>query len=409
MALDIPSKRIPISRISDRYYLFDLSSVSFLRTHHNVLGTFVGTLPQHSQQNVFLGLPLQLLAEETRMLVEKRVAYIVDDEEVHTKGLKQLSLDDRERYKRGLEKRGHELAKADQDRRAESTKDALDKMGVEQRTKVLKKSERKGKIPPPDASGSEATDTDALFAPSSPTTSTAAETASVTMSSRRPKCITPTTSQSLISLPSPPGSPLDVTKQAVSASDQLPTPPSDEDQPQLDTDAQASARSQDDSLDKPFSPFSQKREPKVYPKTPIREIPPVLPPPNEASSLTSPQSSKHLPPERSQSAYILYRYLHDKGYFQSPGLRFGCHFCVYPGDPLRFHSHFLARGYGWDEEIRLMDIVGGGRLGTGVKKGYLIGGPIGKGSRTMVAANEEGTSEDAQDDVRAFCIEWAGM
>ena len=62
-------------------------------------------------------------------------------------------------------------------------------------------------------------------------------------------------------------------------------------------------------------------------------------------------------------SYSLFAYLHRKGYFLSPGLRFGCQYLVYPGDPLRFHSHFLASGVGWDEEMNLMDIVGGGRLG----------------------------------------------
>jgi len=49
----------------------------------------------------------------------------------------------------------------------------------------------------------------------------------------------------------------------------------------------------------------------------------------------------------------------------TPGLRFGCHYTVYPGDPLRFHSHFLATGADWDEEFDLLDIVGGGRLVLG--------------------------------------------
>lgn len=77
-----------------------------------------------------------------------------------------------------------------------------------------------------------------------------------------------------------------------------------------------------------------------------------------------------------------------------PGLRFGCSYSCYPGDPLRFHSHFLAVAYRWDEEIKLLDIVGGGRLGTGVKKGYVIGGV---------------DPDDGQDGVRTFCFEWAAM
>jgi tRNA-splicing endonuclease subunit Sen34 len=45
-----------------------------------------------------------------------------------------------------------------------------------------------------------------------------------------------------------------------------------------------------------------------------------------------------------------------------------------------------------------MDLVGGGRLGTGVKKGFLLGG---------VEDRDGGDKEDG--DVRTFCVEWGGM
>jgi tRNA-splicing endonuclease subunit Sen34 len=80
-----------------------------------------------------------------------------------------------------------------------------------------------------------------------------------------------------------------------------------------------------------------------------------------------------------------------------PGLRFGCDYNVYPGDPLRFHSHFSATSYGWDEEFSMIDLIGGGRLGTRVKKGFLIGG------------KDADAEPDADAAVRAFSIEWGGM
>ncbi|KAL6881512.1 hypothetical protein J3F83DRAFT_722565 [Trichoderma novae-zelandiae] len=86
------------------------------------------------------------------------------------------------------------------------------------------------------------------------------------------------------------------------------------------------------------------------------------------------------------------------GYYMTPGLRFGARYSVYPGDPLRFHAHFMANEYGWEEEIPILDIVGGGRLATAVKKAFLIGG------------REPSTSPDAAlPAVRSFSIEWAGM
>jgi tRNA-splicing endonuclease subunit Sen34 len=80
----------------------------------------------------------------------------------------------------------------------------------------------------------------------------------------------------------------------------------------------------------------------------------------------------------------------------TPGLRFGAQLSVYPGDPLRFHAHYLANQYDWEDEIPLLDVVSGGRLSTTVKKGFLIGG----------ADTRPGSQLDTG---RIFCIEWAGM
>ncbi|SPO02638.1 related to tRNA splicing endonuclease gamma subunit [Cephalotrichum gorgonifer] len=92
-----------------------------------------------------------------------------------------------------------------------------------------------------------------------------------------------------------------------------------------------------------------------------------------------------------------YRYLLGKGFFMTPGLRFGAQLSVYPGDPLRYHAHYLANDYKWDEEVPLLDLVGAGRLSTAVKKGFLAGG------------EDPSTSSHPDPTVRVFCVEWAGM
>lgn len=75
--------------------------------------------------------------------------------------------------------------------------------------------------------------------------------------------------------------------------------------------------------------------------------------------------------------------------------------------------------------------MGGGRLGTGVKKGWLVGGVEGGGEEGMREGEEEGGSEGGRDEedraeraeskfkgsnrtakdskVRTFCLEWGGM
>ncbi|KAI4165496.1 MAG: hypothetical protein LQ342_000906 [Letrouitia transgressa] len=125
-----------------------------------------------------------------------------------------------------------------------------------------------------------------------------------------------------------------------------------------------------------------------------------------------PQPSKSMVPPVKSSAYALFKHLHSHGYFLSPGLRFGCRYLVYPGDPLRFHSHFLASDLEWEEEIDLLDLVGGGRLGTGVKKGWLIGGVEknkAESNKRDEDIEQEGDQTNADQKVRTFCLEWGGM
>lgn len=116
-------------------------------------------------------------------------------------------------------------------------------------------------------------------------------------------------------------------------------------------------------------------------------------------------------PVKPQS-YPLFRHLHNlssQTYYLTPGLRFGCQYLVYPGDPLRFHSHFLACYFEWEDPMDLLTIIGGGRLGTGVKKGFLIGGVVPERADELVGKTNESLGDASESSVRCFCIEWSGM
>jgi tRNA-splicing endonuclease subunit Sen34 len=297
-----PDLPIAISLIDGRYFLFSADVVSYLRREHRICGVLIGSIPQIPQQNVFLGLPLELMPEEAQLLVAKNVAYVVDDVKAHDKGLRNLDRSRRHDYLTSLQQAGQKAAKSQAEFRGQKKEQALKKRGVAPRSDdVEPEATVDGDHTSHDDASTNAPDTDpadSLFSPPS--------------NPPKPKsnilpalALTPATSHLL-----------------------LPTPPS----------------------------------------TP--SLPLLNPPPS----------------------YPLFAHLHAKGYFLSPGLRFGCQYVVYPGDPLRFHSHFLAVAVDWDQEIELMDIVGGGRLGTGVKKGYLIGG-----------------KEPEQENVRTFSVEWAVM
>lgn len=318
-----PSLPFPIFRISSKgntFILYDINTITWLRKTHNILGVLVGTLPQFPQQNVFLGLPLELQPEEARLLVEKSLAYIIDDLQWHITGMRSMTSAHKETFKMALYREGKEAARKENEKRELIREKAM------KRLQDRNTCGRNGTIDSEDVFQAEdANEDEALFDTTSPSGSA--------------------------------------------------------------------------NVSSPSKLSNKKLESWII--TPVTSSPPLQLPPMESSS--------GLPPAH-PSSYALFKHLHSLGYFISPGIRFGCQFLVYPGDPLRFHSHFLAMATEWDEEIDLLDLVGGGRLGTGVKKGWLIGGSERReNSRATASHMKEPGAVDANAIVRTFCIEWGGI
>ncbi|KAJ5246324.1 tRNA-splicing endonuclease subunit tsp-4 [Penicillium chermesinum] len=307
--MDNPTLPIPISHISGRYLLFSIEAVTYLRREHNICGVLTGTLPQASQQNVFLGLPLQLMPEEARVLVDKGIACIIDEAKAQTSMIS-LMEEDRRRYKRELEAQGHHVTRLLADRKNKRKEEALKKI-AENKAKKSAKADAE----------SEAAASSAI--------------------------------------------------------------PAEEESAIVDVFA-------DDSASRSSTPTSAPQE--ILGVTPPTSYPP-LPNPTTSSDLVLSKPEVPL-------SYPLFAHLHSRGYFLSPGLRFGCQYVAYPGDPLRFHSHFLVVSAEYDQQIDLMDIVNGGRLGTGVKKGFLLGGP---------QKSREEAEIERTESVVTYSIEWAGM
>lgn len=128
--------------------------------------------------------------------------------------------------------------------------------------------------------------------------------------------------------------------------------------------------------------------------------------PNTSAGLLEPGDTDPDEPG-APSAAPLQAHLNSNGYYLTPGLRFGCDYSAYPGDPFRYHAHFMARSYGWDEEINMLDLVGGGRLATAVKKGFLMGAEKPNESSGAEVGSVEKTA--AGDNVRCFSLEWAAI
>ncbi|KAF2009965.1 SEN34 subunit of tRNA-splicing endonuclease [Aaosphaeria arxii CBS 175.79] len=311
----------PISRIASRYLLFDVDIISHVRRNHNMCGLLVGTIPNLSQQNVFLGIPLELMPEEARVLVEQGAAYIVDDAQAHRQGFMEMSREDRLKFLQYMDQQGHEKAMESKRMTEQRTAKALSAKG-------LKPKEEENPPVDPELVPEPYRD--------------------VTMPQFRPN--------SLASV-----KPVEVKEESL-----------------FDSEPAATAVSAPEN--------------KIVPHfiTPTTSHPP-LPKPAIDHSIPLPVVPK---------SYSLYRYVQSKGYFTMPGLRFGCNYSIYPGDPLRFHSHFLGTGLGWDEEFDLLDVIGGGRLANRNKKAYLIGGEDPQVPKESVTSTEG---------MRVFSIEWVAM
>ncbi|EMD95476.1 hypothetical protein COCC4DRAFT_29220 [Bipolaris maydis ATCC 48331] len=389
----------PISLVGGRYLLFDVDVIAHCRRAHNICGLLVGTIPNLSQQNVFLGVPLELMPEEARVLVDKGAAYIVDDAQFHEENFAKMSREDRLRYMAEMDKRGEEVAKEQREAAERRKERALRDKGLKTDNASLAASpvsEQTLKVDDSSLSGSRlgfimkgSSFSDSYM----PVELARVDPSPSTTSSSSPVSSEPSTSDLAHS-----GLGFIMKGSSFSESWVQVKPPKIDSPAPVTVSVTASVPAPEESL---FEPVSVPTEPEPSTKsntvkgvagqkhfvTPTTSYPPLATPAKETAA----------PPPKVPDSYPLFRYLHSKGYYHMPGLRFGCHYNVYPGDPLRYHSHFAATGLGWDQKFELLDVVGGGRLGTGTKKAYMIGG-----EDPEIDANEK-------EPVRAFSVEWAAL
>ncbi|KAK1080445.1 tRNA-splicing endonuclease subunit [Friedmanniomyces endolithicus] len=380
------SEPFPIFTLARRYLLYDIATISHIRAHHNIPGVLIGLLPQAPQQNVFSGIPLELMPEEARLLCEKGAAYIVDDVRAHKQGFldRQMGEEERRVFREGLRRQGVVAARQVKEK-AEGRKLAAMQRRVESGASRAGKS-KKGKKGQKQDSGLATPDAGETGEAAMPSSNDIADSHNTSL----PTSIDggEVEEESLFGPPtnSFPANPLTIQTRTTST--------------------------------------ARRKDPEPYGITPATSYPPLVatPPPPRSNTATPTHPSGDPEEDVPQlpdvpPSYPLYRYLHSKGYFLMPGLRFGCQYTAYPGDPLRFHSHFLCSGLGWDDEFDLLDLVTGGRKGTGVKKGYLLGGISKAGDKAggrrgrVRESKEEGIGVDGGEEevVRTFCIEWGGM
>jgi tRNA-splicing endonuclease subunit Sen34 len=64
----------------------------------------------------------------------------------------------------------------------------------------------------------------------------------------------------------------------------------------------------------------------------------------------------------------VFEHLWAKGYYVTCGTKFGGDFLVYPGDPARYHSHYVVTVVQENDTFDPRSLVATGRLGSNVKK-----------------------------------------
>ncbi|XP_051933512.1 tRNA-splicing endonuclease subunit Sen34 [Hippocampus zosterae] len=73
--------------------------------------------------------------------------------------------------------------------------------------------------------------------------------------------------------------------------------------------------------------------------------------------------------------YQVFLDLRRRGFYLTSAGKFGGDFLVYPGDPLRFHAHFICVCVRADESVPLLDLLAAARLGSNVKKTLVLCSP----------------------------------
>lgn len=114
--------------------------------------------------------------------------------------------------------------------------------------------------------------------------------------------------------------------------------------------------------------------------------------------------------------YLLYQTLREQNYVMLPGGRFGGLYIAYPGDPLRYHSHLTidcALDY-YNDPIDFISLTSGARLGTAVKKLWVIGGVKDNKDSALNDTINSGDSsllsiKSGTINTSFFSIEWAGF
>ncbi|KAJ2925221.1 hypothetical protein H1R20_g11873, partial [Candolleomyces eurysporus] len=318
---------IPLRVANKKAYVWDVEDVARIRSQYRLCGVLAGTLPHLSQQNVFLGLPLVLLPEETVLLVELGAAVLIDDPSAYDKPSSAQLEKWNEEQKESIKT---QIALIETRNAKKNSENVLTEEALRKRQE---RAERRRALAQAQAAEQEASEA-SLFSGDAPTpaaTSTDAGPPASTAEVNNPQASSSSLISHTITVPGP-----------------------------------------SSSLDW------------------------YTPHPHSHSTIESARAAGiwDYPSNLQERAQCgVFRGLWEQGNYLGVGIKFGGEYLVYPGDPLRYHSHFVATVIESPTmTLRPMEIVAHGRLGTATKKSHLLCG-----------------WDDEKKEVSYLSIAWAGF
>ncbi|CAE6531741.1 unnamed protein product [Rhizoctonia solani] len=308
--------KIPLHVSHETAYVWSVDDIETLRVTHRICGMLSGTLPSVSQQNVFLGTPLTLLPEEVAALVNTGIACIVDDARSHGAPTK------------------HQLQRWAEIRKA----------NIEVEVKEREASSAPVRIDMSDKAQKKRMEREARKAAQQQQQQQQAEPSPLA----EPEPAAPIVTLHTVHVPGPSSELPWYAAQIFHTIDEA-------------RGAGVWSYPRDVKERAECAVFRDLWEKGNYLGPGIKFGGNYL--------VSYPRDVK----ERAECA--VFRDLWEKGNYLGPGIKFGGNYLVYPGDPLRFHSHFVASVHpSKTSTIRPMDIVAFGRLGTATKKVHLLCG-----------------------------------
>ena len=305
------SDRVQISIIEGDAFVWSTEWIARLRREYGIVGMLTGSLPLIPQQNVFLGIPLQLFEEEVVYLMRKGVAILVDDKAAHSALYDSLTQEELHSWHQSRQqaieenkRKLHENAKQSKEKWQQAA--AGKEKAVERRKEREQRRERIRKERMEEGGGNEGDADSGLFAPPDDRNEDSSEQKPTTDDAWKTISHPITIATNSLELP------WRAVKVGVNAFDTL------------------SGAARADLWH--------------YPTTPMQV-----------------------------ARCATFEDLRSRGYYMAKGLRFGGDLNVYPGDLLRYHSHFTATiQCKPDQDIPAQELVSAGRLGTAVKKAHLL-------------------------------------